>query len=85
MGCGKQGTVRLGIAVTVVQSDPKLRRRATPHPALRATFPSKLEKESGPVGRRLISSTTSRVTQGSRAPLVRRFRFSLFRRQISLF
>ena len=48
MGCGKQGTVRLRIAATVVQSDPSLRERTTPDPALRATFPSKAEEGSRP-------------------------------------
>ena len=40
MGCGKQGWL-VEAGVTVVQSNPQLLQRATPHPALRATFPSK--------------------------------------------
>ncbi len=46
MGCGKQGMVWRRFAAPVVQPAPRSLQRATPHPALRATFPSKLGKES---------------------------------------
>jgi hypothetical protein len=43
MGCGKQECVAEGSLLRA--SLPASKQRAIPHPALRATFPSKLGKE----------------------------------------
>ena len=49
MGCGKQGIVRIGLGLAIVQSDPKAPKRPAPHPGsllLGLPSPAELEKDS---------------------------------------